>query len=88
MTIKVLSCQNCFLSCHFCGGDFMEIADNVRKKSWFLVINKKCFNETVNYENMYNLVDSLKPVYAIWNKEKGDKTGNIHMHLYLEFYQW
>lgn len=63
----------------------MEIADNVRKKSWFLVINKKCFNDKVNYENMYNLVDSLKPLYAIWNKEKGDKTGNIHMHLYLEF---
>lgn len=62
----------------------MNISDNTRKRSWFLVINEKCFNDNVNYENMYNLVDSLKPVYAIWNKEKGD-TGNIHIHLYLEF---
>lgn len=62
----------------------MEILETTRKKSWFLVINEKCFNETINYENMYNLVDSLKPLYAIWNKEKGD-TGNVHIHLYLEF---
>lgn len=62
----------------------MEILETTRKKSWFLVINEKCFNETVNYENMLNLVDSLKPLYAIWNKEKGD-SGNIHIHLYLEF---
>ena len=62
----------------------MEILETTRKTSWFLVINEKCFSETINYENMYNLVDSLKPLYAIWNKEKGD-TGNVHIHLYLEF---
>ena len=62
----------------------MEILETTRKRAWFLVINEKCFNETINYENMYNLVDSLKPLYAIWNKEKGD-TGNVHIHLYLEF---
>lgn len=62
----------------------MELTESTRKVSWFLVINEKCFDENINYENMYNLVDSLKPTYAIWNKEKGD-TGNVHIHLYLEF---
>lgn len=56
--IKVLNLQNCFLSLRFYGGDFMEIADNVRKKSWFLVINKKS-GAIYNQPQFFTICDYL-----------------------------
>jgi len=62
---------------------------STRSRSWFLVINKKCYNDKINYETLEKYVkDNLNADYFCFCEEKGhgndESEGNEHIHLYLE----
>lgn len=59
---------------------------NKKYRGYFLTIQESSFDKQICYENLGEYVQqNFKNFeYACWSLEKGDTTGNVHMHLYIE----
>lgn len=57
-----------------------------RCRGYFLTVNEAALNEELNYDNIENYIGKrkLKVEYCCWDEERGD-SGNLHIHLYIEF---
>lgn len=65
--------------------DFEQTYDNHKFKSWFILLNKKYWTNTINYENLELYLNQVfkNIAYACYNQESDGKT-NEHIHLYIE----
>lgn len=59
-----------------------------RIRGWVITINEKAITSDLCYENMTSYISShfnlKRTEYYAWNEERGE-SGNLHIHLYIEF---